>query len=317
MPIDVPAPLNHYIIDAENGTEMARLIVQDQLFTQAMGGLFPEYAQEELPEHIGTILDIGCGPAGWTLAVAHRYADIQVIGIDISESMVRYAQTRAASEGLDNATFLVMDATKPLDLPDATFDLINMRFAVGFLTPTTWPALLRECRRISHPGGTIRLTECEIGFTTSSALQQLNRLVCQAFFKTGRSFSPDGLTLGIVPMLKPLLMEAGLINIHLKPSLLESSVDTPLYYPSRDDAMIVYPLLKPFLVEVAQVVDAGEFEALYQQVMIQMYADEFAALTLAVTARGSIPAEHTLAQASIQHTQISVSEPTRELVTEL
>lgn len=129
MPIDVPTPTNHYIIDAENGTEMARLIVQDQLFTQAMGDLFPEYREEELPEQIHAVLDVGCGPAGWTLAVAHRYADIEVTGIDISESMIRYAQTRAASQGLDNAIFRVMDATKPLDFPDATFDLINLRFA--------------------------------------------------------------------------------------------------------------------------------------------------------------------------------------------
>ena len=289
MPIDVPIPLNHYIIDAESGTETARLLVQDQLFTQAMGGLFSEY-EEELPNHIRMLLDVGCGPAGWTLAVAHAYPKTQVTGIDISETMVRYARASAWSQGLENAHFRVMDATKPLDFPDATFDLVNLRFAVGFLTPTTWPLLLSECRRITRSGGTVRLTECEIGFTTSPALQQLNRLVCQGLFKTGRSFSPDGLTLGIVPMLKPLLMQAGFTDIHLKPSLLESSVDTELYYSSRDNAMIVYPLLKPFLVEIAQVVDADELEALHQQAMAQMYADEFVALTFAVTAWGNVPA---------------------------
>lgn len=43
MPIEYPKPLNHSIIDAEHPTEMTRLIIQDRLFTDAMGGLFPEY----------------------------------------------------------------------------------------------------------------------------------------------------------------------------------------------------------------------------------------------------------------------------------
>ena len=60
-----------------------------------------------------------------------------MVGIDISEVMIRYARASVWSQGLENATFRVMDATGPLDFPDATFDLVNLRFAVGFLTPTT------------------------------------------------------------------------------------------------------------------------------------------------------------------------------------
>src|SRR6266566_4894713 len=42
MPIEHKPDGNNYFIDAESATEMARLINQDRLFTENMGGLFPE-----------------------------------------------------------------------------------------------------------------------------------------------------------------------------------------------------------------------------------------------------------------------------------
>ncbi len=42
MPIEHKPDENNYFIDAESATEMARLINQDRLFTENMGGLFPE-----------------------------------------------------------------------------------------------------------------------------------------------------------------------------------------------------------------------------------------------------------------------------------
>ncbi len=63
-------PYNHYVIDIESGAETARLIEQDYLFTQAMGGLFPE--QLDLT-HVERMLDIGrdlrmLSSTSWTLA---------------------------------------------------------------------------------------------------------------------------------------------------------------------------------------------------------------------------------------------------------
>ncbi len=63
-------PDNTYVIDAESGAEMARLIDQDRIATRAMGGLFSE--RDDLST-IFDVLDIGCGPGGWVLDVAHHY----------------------------------------------------------------------------------------------------------------------------------------------------------------------------------------------------------------------------------------------------
>src|SRR2546422_10982723 len=42
MSTDVPPGENSYVIDAEDAAEMARLLEQDRLLTQGMGGIFPE-----------------------------------------------------------------------------------------------------------------------------------------------------------------------------------------------------------------------------------------------------------------------------------
>ena len=55
--------------------------------------------------------------------------------------MVQYAQTEARMRGLNNARFEVMDATKPLQLPTGSFDLINARLVFAFMPLNGWPRL--------------------------------------------------------------------------------------------------------------------------------------------------------------------------------
>src|SRR5712692_10065354 len=89
-----------YIIDAESGAETARLMYQDRLTTRVMGGIFAE-----LPDlsTVHDILDIACGPGGWVLDVAFEYPKTNVVGIDISRTMIEYAAAQACSQGLENA----------------------------------------------------------------------------------------------------------------------------------------------------------------------------------------------------------------------
>src|SRR6266566_8486846 len=104
---DVSQRENSYVIDIENGAETARLMHQHRLITTGMGGLFPEPLDISQVQHI---LDIACGPGDWALDVAFEYPEIEVMGIDLSRTMVEYARARAGARGLDNARFCVMDA---------------------------------------------------------------------------------------------------------------------------------------------------------------------------------------------------------------
>src|SRR3954447_12846638 len=87
------SPSSHtYVFNPESPTEMARLINQDHMLTQSMGGPF-----SGLPDisSLHNILDLGCGSGGWVLDAASALPDAKVKGVDISHIMVDYANAHA------------------------------------------------------------------------------------------------------------------------------------------------------------------------------------------------------------------------------
>ncbi len=79
-----------------------------------------------------TIIDIGCGTGGTTLALAETAGpNGRVIGVDISVPLIDEARRRADAAGVSNVTFEVADAgTHPFDAQSV--DLIFSRFGVMF-----------------------------------------------------------------------------------------------------------------------------------------------------------------------------------------
>src|SRR6266567_8905169 len=104
---------NTYIFDCDNPTELARLINQDRVITQAMGG--PLTGVNNIAK-LRNVLDLGCGPGGWALDTAFKLSETEVDGYDSSQKMVEYANARARSQLLDNISFGVMDITRPFFL---------------------------------------------------------------------------------------------------------------------------------------------------------------------------------------------------------
>ncbi|MGO9134162.1 MAG: class I SAM-dependent methyltransferase [Methylovirgula sp.] len=92
--------------------------------------------EDILIEHVSTglgcrLLDVGCGTGGTTLAVARLLgAGGQCVGIDISESMIAAARTRAEREGAP-ASFILANA-QTHDFAPGGFDMIISRFGVMF-----------------------------------------------------------------------------------------------------------------------------------------------------------------------------------------
>src|SRR2546426_4381475 len=127
---DIPRNQNTYVLDSESAAEMARLISQDHLVTEHMGGLLAERPNFS---HIHRVVDIACGPGGWAQEVAFAHPNIEVVGIDISKTMIEYANAQAEVQNLTNLEFLVMDVHSPLEFPDESFDLVNARFLIGFI----------------------------------------------------------------------------------------------------------------------------------------------------------------------------------------
>ncbi len=284
-PVDPPKNENVYFNDPNSGAEMARLLDQDHLITSGMGGLFPERSNDFSGIH--WVLDGACGPGGWAMEVAFAHPEIEVVGFDISQAMIDYALTQARVQGLENASFQVMNLLKPLGFPDNSFDLVNVRF-VNFLPAAAWPQLVRELVRVTRPGGFVRLTESEWWyFTNSPALENLNAMVIRAI-KVQGGFSQTGRFTGILPMLGSLLRDAGCVNIKLFPHAIDFSAGTERYEGFRRDASVVFKLFQPFIIRMG-VATQEELDQLYDQMILEMLQGGFRGLMLPLTAMGEKP----------------------------
>jgi SAM-dependent methyltransferase len=98
------------------------------------------------------VLEVGCGTGGNACYLANKYG-CTVVGVDIAEHMVEYAQRRAAELGLtDRVSFSVGDAYSP-DFPDDSFDVVLTVFVSQFLDPArAFPEFLRVLKRGGYLG---------------------------------------------------------------------------------------------------------------------------------------------------------------------
>ncbi len=126
----------------------------DRIIHDEMNSFRPEawrrkiYAQ--LPEHEHMrVLDVGCGPAFFTMILAQDGHD--VTGIDFSDGMLERARKNARAYGV-SAEIRKMDSEHP-DYPEDTFDLVLCRNVTHTLQ--NHPATYAQWKRILKPGGVL------------------------------------------------------------------------------------------------------------------------------------------------------------------
>jgi len=260
-----------YVVDAESAAEMARLLHQEQALTQAMGGIFPE--QPDL-SHVERIIDLACGPGGWVLEVAYIYSDVEVVGVDISERMVSYANAQAQVQLRRNVHFQVGNILEQLPFPDASFDLVNARLIVGFMKAPDWPRLLSECIRILRPGGILRITDFEHGFSNKANFERAGILLNQTLHRFGYGLSPNGFHTGVLPVLTRLLSSAGLDNVQNKPYFIDFSAGTPLHETFYHDYAIGYANVTP-LIDKSGLMTGAQWQDLHQHLLAEMLEEDF------------------------------------------
>jgi SAM-dependent methyltransferase len=124
-------------------------------------GLAPTWETRIGPHHLGAlelaledtpsparVLDLGTGTGVVALAVAERYPEAEVVGIDLSPGMIEEAR-RKVPDGLgDRVRFEVGDASA-LGCPDGAFDLVVLSNMIPFYD---------ELARVLAPGGTLVLS---------------------------------------------------------------------------------------------------------------------------------------------------------------
>ena len=236
-----------YFINIEEGAETARLLYQERFITQETGGSFPP--DMDLSS-VRDVIDLACGPGGWVLDVAHAHPTTRIIGVDINPEMISYGAAQARTQELDNVKFVQMDIFKPFEFEDHSFDVVNARLLQGFMPRAGWAPFLKECWRITRPGGTIILTECEVSLTNSAAFEKLSTILVRAMHRGGLGFAPDDRHTGLLQMLPRFLRDAGCQNVRHATYGLEFSAGTAGHETLYQDYLILVQLLKPFFIAV-------------------------------------------------------------------
>jgi ubiquinone/menaquinone biosynthesis C-methylase UbiE len=246
------------------------------------------FAEQTDRSPIRRVLDVASGTGAWTISAAQAHPEVQFVGIERSPQLVEQARAQARTHHLENVSFAVMDPFGPLDLPDASFDLVNARYLVGQLPAETWPQALHEFVRLTRPGGIIRLTETDLPISSSPAYAQLGGLISQALFQTKRSFSPTGRLLSMTPVLKQLLRNAGCQQVQSVVAVVNFSAGTPAHEELAQDIAQTYQLVQPWLVASA-VTTRQEVEQLYQQMLAELASEQFDAVAFSLIAWGTRP----------------------------
>jgi ubiquinone/menaquinone biosynthesis C-methylase UbiE len=272
----------YIVADRSSEEEMARLLVQERLLTDSMGGVLAEQPE---PERLGRILDVGCGPGGWIIETARAYPALPLlIGIDISGRMLAAARSRATAEGLNGRVeFHQMDALRMLEFPHGFFGLVNQRAGVSWLRKWDWPKILQEYRRVLRTGGVLRITEVNGALeSNSAALTRLWNIGAEAFYRSGTSFSLSGDNLG--DTLADLLTQHGWQGVQQRMYTLEYRPGTPEGELFAEDMKRLFRTFRPFLEKWLRLPD--DYEEIYQQMLQDCARADFLATARLFTVWG-------------------------------
>jgi demethylmenaquinone methyltransferase / 2-methoxy-6-polyprenyl-1,4-benzoquinol methylase len=104
----------------------------------------------------GVVLDVASGTAGVALQLEARRG-VRVVGVDLTEEMLRQGHRRVAAAGRGQRVGLVTGRAEQLPFPDAHFDALTFTYLLRYVQDPQ--ATLAELARVLRPGGTMASLE--------------------------------------------------------------------------------------------------------------------------------------------------------------
>ncbi len=108
------------------------------------------------PAAPGRILDVACGPAAVTCALAAA-TSASIVGIDLSHDMLGQGAVNVARHGLTDRVSLVLGRGEQLPFGDGAFDALTCTYLLRYVADPA--ATIAELARVVRPGGAIASLE--------------------------------------------------------------------------------------------------------------------------------------------------------------
>jgi phosphatidylethanolamine/phosphatidyl-N-methylethanolamine N-methyltransferase len=123
----------------------------------------------------GRILEVGVGTG---ISLPYYSARSRVVGIDISEPMLKVARRRVIDEGLEHVELLELMDAENLEFPESSFDVVVAQYVVN--TVPHPEIALDEFLRVLRPGGELVIVN-RVGATGGSrkALEHMFQPIAQ------------------------------------------------------------------------------------------------------------------------------------------
>ena len=102
------------------------------------------------------VLDVASGTAGVAVQLASR-TGARVVGVDLTEDMLRQGQANVSGAGLSSRIGLVAGQAERLPFPDGSFDALTFTYLLRYVEDPQ--ATLTELARVVKPGGTMASLE--------------------------------------------------------------------------------------------------------------------------------------------------------------
>jgi SAM-dependent methyltransferase len=152
---DSPAALGYAVARGANNDFVQRELARVDHHRKNACWLLEEYVGQ-----VDSVLDVGCGTGGFSVAIASspRLRPKQVVGIDASHLAVEAAQLRAAEYDLPPSLVSFMGCSPGERLPfkDDYYDLTVCSSVIEFVTSKRARTdLIMELGRVTRPGGCV------------------------------------------------------------------------------------------------------------------------------------------------------------------
>jgi SAM-dependent methyltransferase len=160
-----------------------------------------------------TVLEAGCGVGSQTVALATGSPQARIVSVDVACDSLDQARRRAEAAGIENVQFRQADILS-LPFEAESFDHVFVCFVLEHMRDPL--EALESLRRVLRPGGSITVIEGDHGSAYFHPDSEAAREAIRCQVELQRTAGGDAC---IGRRLYPLLLSAGLADIHVSPRM--------------------------------------------------------------------------------------------------